>query len=193
MDEMDPFAVHEILNASARLLHQNRPGEAVQKLLPVYKAMPDNVDVAINLGGAYILQRKWRKAIDVLEAASKLHPENAMVWTNLAAAYLGRLETSGPQHQKRAIAAYKRALEIDPKAPNVNYHLGLIYADGKKLAIAHDHFQRALEVNPMDRDAKRWLNRLKEAIAEEERTKERAKEENDKEMGETATGDGHTG
>ena len=167
---IDPIELREILNASASLLRQNRPGEAAKKLLPIYEVLPEDVDVAINLGGAYILQRKWRKAISVLEDASKRHADNVMVWTNLAAAYLGRLETSGPEHQKRAIGAYERALLVDPKTPNVHYHLGLIYADRKELEKANENFHRALEVNPLDRDAQRWIGRMKGAIAEQQRT-----------------------
>jgi tetratricopeptide (TPR) repeat protein len=158
-----------VLNESASLLSQNRPGEAVEKLLPLYERIPDDPDVAINLGGAYILQRKWRKAVRILEPASETHPDNAMIWTNLAAAYLGRLELAGPRQQERAIAAYERALQADPTAPNVHYHLGLIYKDRKELMRASAFFQRALEVNPADRDARLWLNRIDSAIGEEQR------------------------
>jgi tetratricopeptide (TPR) repeat protein len=84
-----------------------------------------NLDVAINLGGAYILLAKWNKAVRVLSKAAELHPDNAMLWSNLGAAHLGRLELAGPQQQQRAIRAYARALEVDPAVHNVNYHLGL--------------------------------------------------------------------
>ena len=51
------------LNESARLLSQNRPGEALQKLRPLYEEAPDDPDVAINLSGVYILQRRWKPAL----------------------------------------------------------------------------------------------------------------------------------
>ncbi len=149
-----------VLNESARLLGQNRPGEAVDKLLPLSKAAPENADVAINLGGAYILQRKWNRAVKVLRRAVPSHPHNAMLWTNLGAAELGALESAGPKQQEKAIDAYEHALQADPKAPNVHYHLGLIYASRGELTRASAFFHRALEVNSADRDASRWLDRL---------------------------------
>jgi tetratricopeptide (TPR) repeat protein len=148
------------LNESARLLSQNRPGEALQRLEPLYVQAPEDADVAINLSGAYILQRKWDKAVTVLEEAVKANPDNAMLWTNMGAAQLGRLEVAGPKQQQRAVEAYWQALRADPYAPNVHYQLGLIYKERGELTRASAMFQRALEVNPGDKDARYWLKRL---------------------------------
>lgn len=148
------------LNESARLLRQNRPGEALTVLQPLYEQTPTQADVAINMGGAYILQRKWSRAVAVLSKAAEANPENAMLWTNLAAAQLGNLETAGPKQQERAIAAYERALAIDPQAPNIHYHLGLIYKERGELNRASAFFQRAIEVRPDDQDARYWLEQI---------------------------------
>lgn len=162
------------LEASARLLQQNRPGEAVEHLKPLYEEAPDHPDVAINLSGAYILQNKLNRAIAVLDRATKTHPTNAMLWSNLGAAQLGRLETAGPRQQEKAIAAYQRALQADSEAPNVHYHLGLIYKERGELTRSAAMFQRALEVNPADRDARAWLDRLSGLIFEAERLRHEA-------------------
>lgn len=164
---IDPLKLNEQLRASARMLGQNRAQEAKDILEPLYKIIPDNMDVACNLGGAYILMRKWDRAVAVLEAATEIHPQSIMLWTNLAAAYLGRLETAGPRQQMRAIGAYKQALEVDARAPNVHYHLGLIYKERNELELARDAFQQALEINPSDNDALIWLNRMNGALAEQ--------------------------
>lgn len=155
------------LSEGAWLLRANRPEEAVSKLLPLYEQAPGNPDVAINLGGAYILLRKWNRAERVLSKAAELHPDNAMIWINLGAAHLGDLELSGPQQQRRAIRAYERALSADPQAPNVHYHLGLIYRDQRNWERAAGYFALALEVNPQDRDAQRWLERVARLAQEE--------------------------
>ncbi|MBX3001553.1 MAG: tetratricopeptide repeat protein [Caldilineaceae bacterium] len=159
----------QALNESARLLSANRPGEAVRILETLLKDHPHNPDIAINLGGALILQRKWNRAVTVLESAVKQHPDNVMLWSNLGAAYLGRLETAGPKQQERAISAYERAVQLDPNAPNVHYHLGLIHKERGSLERAYAHFQRASEVNPADRDARYWIDRLGEMLAEQVR------------------------
>ena len=160
MSDQEPASYRDILNRSAALLRQNRPGEALQLLEPLQNQIEPDPDLAINLGGAYILQRKWDKAVKVLKAASVATPDNVMIWVNLGAAYLGRLETAGPAHQKRAIAAYEQALRLDPLVPNVHYHLGLIYKERGEINRASAFFQRALEVNPADKDARYWMKRL---------------------------------
>jgi tetratricopeptide (TPR) repeat protein len=150
----------ELLSQGARLLAQNRPGEAAARLERAAVLLPDDPDVAINLGGAYILQGRYNKAVTVLELASQATPDNAMVWTNLAAAYLGNLNLSGPQQQSKAIAAYERALQADPMAPNVHYNLALIYNDREDRLQAKAYFLLALRANPGDADARQWLARL---------------------------------
>lgn len=158
--ETEAQALRRALNESARLLQANRPGEAVELLQPLHGRHRTHPDLAINLGGAYILQRKWDKAAKVLAPAAEANAHNPMLWTNLAAAYLGRLELSGPKQQRQAIAAYERALAADPKTPNVHYHLGLIYKDQANFDQARHYFEQALVVNPKDRDAKHWISVL---------------------------------
>lgn len=162
----------QMLNNSAHFLRQNRPSEAVQLLEPLHEEQPTHPDVAINLGGAYILQRKWNKAVKILGKAAVANPENAMLWINLAAAELGNLQTAGPRQQDRAIRAYERALQVDPSAPNVHYHLGLIYKERGELMRASAFFQRALEVNPSDKDARHWIDRLQQLSVQEQRSRE---------------------
>jgi tetratricopeptide (TPR) repeat protein len=180
----------EILNQSARLLQQNRPGEALALLQPLYAQAPLQPDVAINLGGAYILQRKWNRAVAVLSKAVEAHPGNAMLWTNLAAAHLGRLELAGPKQQERAIAAYERVLTLDPKAPNVHYHLGLIYKERGELNRACAFFELALETDASDKDARYWLDKLTQLLVASGQARQRpepeAKPTNDQGHGEQA-------
>jgi len=185
-------AFSKALNESAHLLRQNRPAEAVVLLQPLYEEKPNHPDVAINLGGAYILQRKWNQAAKVLGRAAIANPDNAMLWTNLGAAELGNIQTAGPKQQERAIRAYERALKADPTAPNVHYHLGLIYKDRGELMRASAFFQRATEVKPSDRDARYWLDQVGKLIVQEQA--ERQHEETGKaNAGDDGTGDADAG
>lgn len=156
------------INAGARLLHQNRPQEAAALLQPLYEQAPTHPDLAINLGGAYILQRKWDRAVRVLQKAAEANPQNVMLWINLGAAQLGNIQTAGPKQQERAIRAYERALALDPAAPNVHYHLGLIYKERGEFDQAVAAFQRAIEVLPTDKDARYWLEQLASRTAAEQ-------------------------
>jgi tetratricopeptide (TPR) repeat protein len=163
------------LNEGARLLRLNRSREALALLQPLYNEAPTQPDLAVNVGGAYIMQRKWNQAVDVLSKAVEANPDHIMLWTNLAAAHLGNLETAGPMHQARAVAAYERVLALDPKAPNIHYHLGLIYKEQGDLERAARCFEQALAVNPADRDARYWLEQIALQLA----TKGEAQQEDD--------------
>jgi tetratricopeptide (TPR) repeat protein len=151
---------HWLLNEGARLLRQQRPDEAANRLERARELDPMNVEVAINLGGAYVMQGHHAKAVPVLEEASRADPDHVMVWINLAAAYLGYLEASDEDSQRKAIAAFERALALDPKAPSVNYNLGLIYKQRGEIEKAAAHFWRALDVDPSDNDARIRLRQL---------------------------------
>ena len=161
-------ALTDALRESAQLLRANQPGEAVTLLRPWHGRHPTHPDLAINLGGALILQRKWDMAVKALEPAAQAHTDNAMLWANLAAAYLGALETAGPKQQEQALAAYAQALAADPTAPNVHYHMGLIYVEQRAWDLAQNAFEQALAVHAHDRDAQRWLARIANILAESE-------------------------
>jgi tetratricopeptide (TPR) repeat protein len=153
--------VKQLVGEGARLLAAKRPGEAVTVLSQAQDLDPENVAIAINLGGAYVLQGKHNRAIPLLEQASRLDPNSVMVWTNLAAAYLGKLPFASAEMQDRAIAAYEQALALDPKAPHVHYNLGLIYLERNDPLRASAHFYGALETDPSDRDAQLWLDKIR--------------------------------
>jgi predicted Zn-dependent protease len=152
--------VQRLVGEGARLLAAKRPGEAAEILSEAWKLDPQNVAAAINLGGAYILQGKHERAIPALEAATRLEPENAMIWVNLAAAYLGKLPFATQERQDRAIAAFERAVALDPRTPQVHYNLGLIFLERDDPVRAADCFRDALDTDPTDRDAQRWLDRI---------------------------------
>jgi tetratricopeptide (TPR) repeat protein len=150
---------------SIRLLHQGRYEEAAHLLEALYQSEPDNAEYALNLGGAYIMQRRYAEAEEILERAAKEAPDNANVWVNLAAARLGPLEESSEAQQNHAIAAYEQALAANPEVANVHYMLGLIYRSRKDNLRAIAHFTRALEQNPQDNDARRMLSAIASEVA----------------------------
>jgi Flp pilus assembly protein TadD len=152
------------MKEAATLLEAGNGVAAVPILERLAELYPDDVDVALNLGGAYVLSKQWQPAIDVLEIASLHDPSNAAVWSNLAAAYLGTLAISTKDKQDKAIAAFKRVVELNPYYPNAHYNLGLIYEDRGDLNNARDMFAQAIKVNPMDRDARNLHARAERII-----------------------------
>jgi tetratricopeptide (TPR) repeat protein len=142
------------------LLHQGRAKEAVPYLEQAFALDPDDMDVAINLGGAYIMTKKFNKAVTILEPASRQMPDHSKVWINLGAAYLGNPVLARDVEQEKAIFAFERALEIDPIAPSVAYNIGLVYRDRKETEKAIHWFHQAVNHDPRDKDALRLLRRL---------------------------------
>lgn len=150
----------DLLRQGTRALQSGRVAEATALLEQAHELNKDNGDIILNLGGAYILAKKFQEAVALLEPLSEREPDNPMVWTNLGAAYLGNPVLATNEKQHRAIGAFKLALALNPKAPNVAYNLGLIYRDRQEIDQALHWFRRALEANPNDRDARFYIEKL---------------------------------
>lgn len=150
----------EPFQRGTRLLHQRRAAESIPYLEQALQIEPENVDAAINLGGAYILTKQFQKAVELLEPFSLREPDLAQIWINLGAAYLGNPVLARKEEQKRAISAFENALAIDPAAPSVAYNIGLVYRDMGESEKAIEWFCKAIKDNPADKDARRLLNKL---------------------------------
>ena len=162
-DETTRKKASDLLKEGVRLINAGRYGEAIEVLTRANELLPDDPDIMMTLGGAMILAGKWNAAERLLEEAVDRHPDNARLWLNLAAATLGRLELSPRWRQDKAIAAYKRAIELDPVAPSAHYNVGLIHAERKDWEEAIDWFEAAVRANPLDQDARLWLKRARQA------------------------------
>ena len=150
----------DIFREGTRLLHRGKAEEAIPFLRQAVQMQPENVDAAINLSGALILDHKFRQAVTVLEPFKDPSSNNSMVWINLGAAYLGNPVLARDEEQMSAIAAFEHALEIDPLAPSVAYNIGLIYEDRKEFGESLLWLEKALRANPNDEHARRKLKRL---------------------------------
>ena len=153
------------LKQGTRALQQGKHDDAVALLEEAYTLDPQDIDVRLNLSGAYILTKKFKKAISLLETLREDQPTNPMIWTNLAAAYLGNPILAQDADQQKAINAFQQALAHDPDAPNVAYNIGLIYRQRKEYEEALTWFQQAVQTNPEDRDAHYYIEVLTKIMA----------------------------
>jgi tetratricopeptide (TPR) repeat protein len=161
-DQKGDTKFEALFRQGSELLHRGKVNDAVLVLKQAHSLDPNHFDAALNLSGAYILTKKFKQAVSLLEQLRHRVPNNAMVWTNLGAAYLGNPILARDEEQLQAIAAFKQALVIDPVAPNVAYNIGLIYRDRREYDLAISWFERALQANPHDRDALRLIEKLRE-------------------------------
>jgi tetratricopeptide (TPR) repeat protein len=148
------------LTQGTQLLSQRRADEALPFLERAHKLKPDHPEAALNLGGAYIMTGRYGLAVNILEMAVARNPDYAQLWVNLGAAYLGDPVTATDDQQQRALAAFQRALDLDPMARSVSYNMGLIHRDRGEVEQAIAAFRRAVLTDPDDRDAWRLLERL---------------------------------
>ncbi len=147
-------------STGTELLHRGKVSQSLPFLERANDLKPDHVDAVVNLSSAYILSKRFRQAVKVLEPMSKQASDNPMVWTNLGAAYLGNPILAGNEQQLKAINSFSEAYQLNPNTPNVAYNIGLIYRDRQENIKAINWFERALRTNPHDDDAKRILDRL---------------------------------
>jgi len=157
----------ELSNEAAGHLEQGRPERALPLLQQALERLPDDADVLLNLGGTYLLLGRYVEAVAVLERAAELAPSEAMVWCNLGAALLGFPGERTDEGRWQAIEAFCRALELDPKAPNVAYNLGLIHRDLGDWAEAARYFALAVDADLDDADARSLLEKMRLKLAEE--------------------------
>ena len=160
--QRDDLQFEALFRRGSELLHRGKVNEAVIILQKAHSLKPEHFDAALNLSGAFILTKKFKQAVALLETLRDQEPNNAMLWTNLGAAYLGNPVLARDEEQQRAIVAFERALLIDPIAPNVAYNIGLIYRDRREYDLAIAWFQRALQANPNDGDARDLIAKLQE-------------------------------
>lgn len=155
--QVQPSNFNSKFGQAIRFLYQGRVQNAILLLEPLHQQAPDDLEVLKNLGAAYIIRKRYDEARLLLERAVSLSPNDSDLWINLAAARLGELQKSTVEQQNLAIDAYKKALSVNPEAPNVHYMLGLVYRQRKEYLPAIAHFSMALDQDPNDTDARNML------------------------------------
>jgi len=163
--EKDRRDALRLTNEAADLLSRGEAEKAARLLEKAAHSLPDHPAVLLNLGGAYVLLGRFTEAERVLTRAAELSPNDPMVWSNLGAAVLRVPVLSDDECQRRAIEAFRKALELDRRAPNVAYHLGLVHKLRNEWQEAARCFELALEADPMDRDARALRDRMLEQAA----------------------------
>ena len=86
--------------------------------------------------------REFRKVTEKIENLLSLYSSGAIPWEifGAAAAQIGNLD--------QAIFAFKNAISIDPKNPEMHYNLGTAYQQAGKLDSAEDAFSAAINLKP---------------------------------------------
>jgi tetratricopeptide (TPR) repeat protein len=109
----------------------------------------DNADKYMQEGFVNFQQQKYDEAIADYEKVIKLQPRASTAYNMIGMAYRFKYNKLGvPEFRQKEIAAFQKAVEIDPKNWVAMINLATdYYVDGQK-AKAAPLFKKALELNP---------------------------------------------
>lgn len=153
---LDPGDVVSLHNFALLDLENDRIEQALAKLGRVLELAPEHAGAHSDL--AYAYSKQGRNDLAESEALRALYyaPEKISARYNLAALYLdaGRIE--------EAMAQYQTITRIAPRdASNAYNHLGVIWARKGDLQQALGNWQKALEADPANENARENLQRAR--------------------------------
>jgi tetratricopeptide (TPR) repeat protein len=109
----------------------------------------DSAEKYMQEGFSYFQQQKYDEALASYEKVIKLNPRAAAAYNMMGMVYRFKYnQLRDPELRRKEIAAFQKALEIDPKNWTAMLNLATdYYADGQKDKAA-PLFKKALELNP---------------------------------------------
>ena len=111
------------------------------------------------LRGRKLLDQLWitrfEVAREMFRKAIEIDPQFARGWANISLTHADEYAWFGrrPEHLAAALAAARRAVELDPDLAEGRAAAGFALAFGDRFQEARDHFERALEIGPASWEA----------------------------------------
>lgn len=102
----------------------------------------DNLQRAWEYAAVCIQNKDFEKSIEPLEFLTQKSPDVINYWVQLANAYNKTNKTD------KALSAYKKITELDPKNRDAYVNIGIIYKERNQLSVARTFFQKAASVSP---------------------------------------------
>lgn len=126
-----------------------------EKLLADLTNMPEaaanRLDLLYTLAPLYAAKGEWQKAVDTFQKVIALAPQAGSTPWYVSASFngLGNVYSENGRYQD-AIAAYHKAIELDPHYALPHNGLGIVYRDNGRYQDAITAFNKAIELNPND-------------------------------------------
>ncbi|HUA87276.1 MAG TPA: tetratricopeptide repeat protein [Bryobacteraceae bacterium] len=112
------------------------------------KALNDAFNAGVQAEDA----KQWDIAVQQFEKASELDPKQNVVWGRLADSYINLANTKAGAERDAAldkgVAAYQKAIELKPDAPEYHNNYALALAKQKKFADAQAELTKAAQLDP---------------------------------------------
>jgi membrane associated rhomboid family serine protease/Flp pilus assembly protein TadD len=140
-------------------LVQTQTGDYQKAVAAYQKALrrrPDDATLLNNLAYLYAdnLKTNLEEAARMAERATALEPRNGTFWDTRAWVYYRQ------QRFEDAYASQREAVLLEPKIPEVRFHMGAIHEARGDLAAARAEYQRALALDAQFAPARAALRRL---------------------------------
>lgn len=141
----DKDSVPELIKHGVHLSDQGQYAAAIDKYNEALKAEPDNAQANYEMAFTLLSSGKGDEGIAYVEKAISTSKSTQLT----AACYdmLGSIYDNGHQTQK-AIEAYKKGIQVNPKYQRLYYNLGLTYFRNKQFAEAEASAIEAIKLDP---------------------------------------------
>jgi tetratricopeptide (TPR) repeat protein len=155
LDPAYPTA-HNLLGLTLEL--QSKWSDALLSYQKAVELSPKTALYRRNLAGALIELRRYPEAEEQAKAAIDIDPNNT---SNARAYNLWGIALYSQKKYDPAIAAYQKAIQLNGKVSVYYSNLGLCFEQMNQPLRAREAYQKALEVDANNKDAKDGLERLK--------------------------------
>lgn len=137
------------------LLQMGKPAQAFKQFLKVTRLAPDNLDARNNLGIAATLAGDLAAAEEAFKSVIQVNANHAFAWKNLAQVYLRQ-----PERAAEGVQILASVVKSNPRDVEALLLLANIYQQSDDLTSARTLYQRVLELEPENTQAKSALEQL---------------------------------
>ena len=138
---LKPDYVLAFYNLAVVLDENNQLEAAIDNYRQVIALKPDYVEAYSNLGCTLVKDDRIPEAIEIYQAGIAIKSDWATLYNNLAQVLLDK-------SPEKAIAAYQRAIELEPDFVLAHYNLGKAWQIQGEHSAAVACFDRVVELNP---------------------------------------------
>ena len=156
--ELKPAYGQAYLNLGLVMLQLNKSDEAAPNLDRAIQLLGNTAEAGYAFyvrAKIYNTREKYDEALRDLNKAVALRPDLAEAWSDLGETRKAKLDDRG------ALAAFKKAVDLNPADPVAQYRLGAEYLREDNGSLAVEHLRLAYNRNPQDQSV---LNALQNAL-----------------------------
>ena len=198
----EPENPDRYLDYTRLLMDLDRYDVAAQIVQRGMKDTPDAYGLNVRLGSIQMIQGRYDQARQSFQEAIQTHPEIALGHVAMAQSYMrqGRdaeacqvlatsrkiatpdamlefvygLVLSHSSEPEEAIAAFKRAIALNPELAEPHDELGKLYYQSGLIQLARIEFERVLELDPLQANAHFQLSRIYARLGDSAKSNEMA-------------------